>query len=196
MSEPLSPEFRAELRESLLGAIQDFFDEQLAPRAEGASAKRPRVTDRQLQLATAVLLLEVARCDFDLRADELNAVSTGVRDILGLTEDEAVAVVRFAEEEVRQSKRIHEFTNLVDRHYTPEQKKNRGPILVASRFRRRAASSERGVSRAEDLRATSRRESGFPRRENHSARRLSLVGKNLRLPARRARLGVRRTRCS
>ena len=53
MSEPLSPEFRAELRESLLGAIQDFFDEQLAPRAEGASAKRPRVTDRQLQLATA-----------------------------------------------------------------------------------------------------------------------------------------------
>ncbi len=123
MSEPLSPEFRAELRESLLGAIQDFFDEQLPPRAEGASAKRPRVTDRQLQLATAVLLLEVARCDFDLRADELNAVSTGVRDILGLTEDEAVAVVRFAEEEVRQSKRIHEFTNLVDRHYTPEQKK-------------------------------------------------------------------------
>ena len=123
MSEPLSPELQAELRESLLGAIQDFFDEQLAPKAEGVSAKRQRVTDRQLQLATAVLLLEVARCDFDLRADELNAVSAGVRDILGLTEDEAVAVVRFAEEEVRQSKRIHEFTNLVDRHYTPEQKK-------------------------------------------------------------------------
>ena len=124
MAEPLSPELRAELRESLLGAIQDFFDEQLAPKAEeGAAATRPRVTDRQLQLATAVLLLEVARCDFDLRADELNAVSAGVRDILGLTEDEAVAVVRFAEEEVRQSKRIHEFTTLVDRHYTPEQKK-------------------------------------------------------------------------
>ena len=123
MSEPLSPELQAELRESLLGAIQDFFDEQLAPKAEGAGPKRQRVTDRQLQLAMAVLLLEVARCDFDLRADELNAVSAGVRDILGLTEDEAAAVVRFAEEEVRQSKRIHEFTNLVDRHYTPEQKK-------------------------------------------------------------------------
>ena len=58
-----------------------------------------------------------------MRADELNAVSAGVRNILGLTEDEASAVVRFAEEEVRQSKRIHEFTNLVDRNYTPEQKK-------------------------------------------------------------------------
>ncbi len=124
MSEPLSPELRAELRESLLGAIQNFFDEQLAPKAEGdAGVTQKRVTDRQLQLATAVLLLEVARCDFDLRADELNAVSAGVRDILGLTEDEASAVVRFAEEEVRQSKRIHEFTNLVDRNYTPEQKK-------------------------------------------------------------------------
>lgn len=123
MPDPLSPELRAELQQSLLEAIHDFFDDQLAPGAKDADAKRQRVTDRQLQLATAVLLLEVARSDFDLRADEFNAVSTGVKDILGLTEDEAVAVVRFAEEEVRQSRRIHEFTNLVDRNYTAEQKK-------------------------------------------------------------------------
>ncbi len=96
------------------------------PQAQTGSAskvERTRVTDRQLQLATAVLLLEVARCDFDLRADELNAVSRGVRDVLGLAEDEAVAVVRFAEEEVRQSKRLYLFTELIDKNYSPEQKK-------------------------------------------------------------------------
>lgn len=125
MADSRSPEISAELKESLLVAIQDFFDERLmpAPTAEEASVRKTRVTDRQLQLATAVVLLEVARCDFDLRADEFNAVSAGVREVLGLTEDEATAVVRFAEEEVRQSKRLHQFTDLIDRNYSPEQKK-------------------------------------------------------------------------
>jgi uncharacterized tellurite resistance protein B-like protein len=125
LTDSRSTELSAELKESLLEAIQDFFDERLMPTTEDGACgvTRMRVTDRQLQLATAVLLLEVARCDFDLRADEFNAVSSGVRQVLGLTEDEAVAVVRFAEEEVRQSKRLHQFTNLVDQNYSPEQKK-------------------------------------------------------------------------
>ena len=126
LSDSHSPDISAELKASLLEAIQDFFDERLMPQAKpGAASKveRIRVTDRQLQLATAVLLLEVARCDFDLRADELNAVSRGVREVLGLTEDEAVAVVRFAEEEVRQSKRLYQFTDLIDKNYSPDQKK-------------------------------------------------------------------------
>ena len=123
-----SSDLSAELKESLLEAIQDFFDARLMPQAQAkpdtaSKVERTRVTDRQLQIATAVLLLEVARCDFDLRADELNAVSRGVRDVLGLTEDESVAVVRFAEEEVRQSKRLHLFTDLIDKNYSPEQKK-------------------------------------------------------------------------
>ena len=125
MSDSISPELRAELKESLLEAIQDFFDDKLRPKSEETSSggTRTRVTDRQLQLSTAVLLLEVARSDFDLRADEFKAVSAGVQRILGLTEDEALAVVRFAEEEVRQSKRLYQFTQLIDEHYTPEQKK-------------------------------------------------------------------------
>jgi len=127
-SQPPEGKLSAELKESLLEAIQDFFDERLMPQPQSqgedaAHAKRTRITDRQLQLATAVLLLEVARCDFDLRADEFNAVSSGVRDVLGLTEDEAVAVVRFAEEEVRQSKRVYQFTELIDKNYSAEQKK-------------------------------------------------------------------------
>lgn len=126
MTDSHSPEISAELKASLLEAIQDFFDERLMPSeasADVSKVSKTRVTDRQLQLATAVLLLEVARCDFDLRADEFKAVSKGVRDVLGLTEDEATAVVRFAEEEVRQSKRLHQFTDLIDRNYSPEQKK-------------------------------------------------------------------------
>ncbi len=126
MTDSRSSQISAELKESLLEAIQDFFDERLMPQApseSGSKVERTRVTDRQLQLATAVLLLEVARCDFDLRADEFKAVSRGVREVLGLTEDEATAVVRFAEEEVRQSKRLYQFTELIDRNYSPEQKK-------------------------------------------------------------------------
>lgn len=129
MIEPLSAELRAELEQSLVHAVHDFFDSRLKPetardaRDGTGTATRTRVTDRQLQLATAVLLLEVARSDFDLRADEFQAVLGGVRRVLGLTEDEAIAVIRIAEEEVRQSKRLYEFTRLIDENYTPEQKK-------------------------------------------------------------------------
>jgi uncharacterized tellurite resistance protein B-like protein len=124
--EILSPELRAELEESLSQTIHAFFELKLKPQLDGAGGTTPtrtRVTDRQIQLATAVLLLEAARCDFDLRADEFNAILGAVRRMMGLTEDEAVAVIRFAEEEVRQSKRLYEFTGLIDQNYTPEQKK-------------------------------------------------------------------------
>src|SRR3970040_1238524 len=123
--ELLSPELRAELEESLSQTIHAFFELKLKPHLDGtdAGATRTRVTDRQIQLATAVLLLEAARSDFDLRADEFNAILGAVRRMMGLTEDEAVAVIRFAEEEVRQSRRLYEFTRLVDANYTPEQKK-------------------------------------------------------------------------
>lgn len=114
--EILSPELRAELEASLSQTIHVFFEEKLKPR-------KSRVTDRQLQLATAVLLLEAARSDFDLRSDELSAVLGAVRRMMGLTEDEAVTVIRFAEEEVRQSKRLYEFTRLLGDSYTAEQKK-------------------------------------------------------------------------
>jgi uncharacterized tellurite resistance protein B-like protein len=117
--EILSRELRAELEQSLSQTIHEFFERKLKPPADGER----RITDRQLQLATAVLFLEAARCDFDLRADELNAVLGAVRRMMGLTQQEAVTVIRFAEEEVRQSKRLYEFTGLIDRHYGPEQKK-------------------------------------------------------------------------
>jgi uncharacterized tellurite resistance protein B-like protein len=123
--EILSRELRAELEQSLSQTIHAFFELKLKPQLDGAgtSVIRTRVTDRQLQLATAVLLLEAARCDFDLRADEFNAILGAVRRMMGLTEDEASAVIRFAEEEVRQSKRLYEFTGLIDKNYTAEQKK-------------------------------------------------------------------------
>src|SRR3990172_13330313 len=123
--ELLSPELRAELEESLSQTIHVFFELKLKPQLNGASTSgtRTRVTDRQLQLAPAFLLLEAARCVFALRADEFNAILGAVRRMMGLTEDEAVAVIRFAEEEVRQSKRLYEFTGLVDANYTAEQKK-------------------------------------------------------------------------
>jgi uncharacterized tellurite resistance protein B-like protein len=114
--EILSPELRAELEASLSETIHVFFEQKLRP-------QKSRVTDRQLQLATAVLLMEAARCDFDLRADELHAVLGAVRRMMGLSEDEAVTVIRFAEEEVRQSRRLYEFTGLIDQSYTTEQKK-------------------------------------------------------------------------
>lgn len=117
MTDSLPPELRDELKRSLVDTIEEFFEGNLA-----AGAADP-VADQQLQLATAVLLLEVARCDFDTRSDEFQAVTKAVRDVLGIDDEAAETVVRVAEEEVRESRRLYRFTELIDQKYSAEEKK-------------------------------------------------------------------------
>lgn len=152
MTDPLPPDIHAELRESLVDAIQKFFDEKLDPGTVDSEVEQ-KVLDRQLQLATAVLMLEVARCDFDSRADEFVAISDAVKSILGLDDGEAEIVMRFAEEEVRQSKRLYQFTRLIDDKYSAEQKKTVVRYLwqVAFSDARFVASEEYLVRKIADL---------------------------------------------
>lgn len=148
MTDPLPPDLKSDLKQSLDQAIESFFDERLAPGED-----EPRVADRTLQLATAVLLLEVARCDFDTRADEFQAVSKAVSDILGLTPADSETVLRLAEEEVRQSRRLYQFTQLIDRSYDAAQKKEVIRYLwqVAFADARFVASEEYLVRKIADL---------------------------------------------
>ncbi len=120
MNDSLHPKLRDELEQSLMKTIEEFFEGHLTEVAAGEAAS---VVDKRLQLATAVLMLEVARCDFDTRSDEFAAVTKAVKDILGMGERDAETIVRFAEEEVRESRRLYQFTELIDSRYTAAQKK-------------------------------------------------------------------------
>jgi uncharacterized tellurite resistance protein B-like protein len=77
-----------------------------------------------LELATAALLIEVSRADFEVSENERDAIEEQVRKSFGLTEEQTREIVELAEEEVARAVSLYEFTRLVDRSFTPEQKRH------------------------------------------------------------------------
>jgi len=99
----------------VIRSIREFFAVRIA------SEERP---EPSLELATAALLIEVSRADFDASEDERAAIEEQVRKSFGLTEDETREIVALAEEEVARAVSLYEFTRLVDRSFTPDQKRH------------------------------------------------------------------------
>lgn len=100
----------------MLDAIREFFDKQL-----GATAA-PDDEDHRIKVATAVLLAEVARMDGEVVAGERQAALKAVREKFGLTEAEAETLLGLAEAEGRQASDYFQFTSLINRHFTADQK--------------------------------------------------------------------------
>lgn len=100
----------------MLSSIRDFFDRHI-----GTS---PAVSDERhsIQLATAALLVEVARIDRESTPDERAVVLRAVREKFELPADEAARLIELAEAEMKQATDYFQFTSLVNRHFTQEQK--------------------------------------------------------------------------
>ncbi|MFQ5791238.1 MAG: TerB family tellurite resistance protein [Acidobacteriota bacterium] len=105
----------------MLKAIQNFFRHQIQPAAE---EKNREVSEHALQLATAALLIEVSRADFKVEAAERRTIEDLVQTAFGLSGEETAELVRLAAEEAEKSISHYDFTRLVDRNFSPEQKKH------------------------------------------------------------------------
>ena len=77
---------------------------------------------RDVQIATAALLLEVSAADHEVEDRERRAILTSLESAFGLTAAETAEVVRAASRRSDRAVSIYEFTRLVDRSFTPEQK--------------------------------------------------------------------------
>lgn len=100
----------------MLKSIRDFFERNLAPVDDRARSRHT------IELATAALLIEVVRCDAGITEDERQSVERAVREKFGLAPDEAETLIRLAEEEVAQANDLFQFTSLINRGFTQEQK--------------------------------------------------------------------------
>ncbi len=99
----------------MLQAIRRFFDTHVGADA-GTEA------GHSIELATAALLVEVSRIDAESTPGERAAVEHAVREKFGLSESEAAELVRLADAEVAQATDYFQFTSLVNRHFSAEQK--------------------------------------------------------------------------
>lgn len=100
----------------MLDSIRRFFDRHLVAEAATEDA------EHRLRLACAALLIEVARADYATPAEELAVVGRAVRETFGLSSAETVELLRLAEEEADNVTSYHEFTALINKHYTKQEK--------------------------------------------------------------------------
>lgn len=105
----------------MLQSIKRFFDDRIAGlmQGEGMSAEEQ---EHRLQLATAALMLEVARADRVWDDLELDEIQLAVGRCFDLSREDANALIDLADDEVRNSTSHYGFTSLINAEFQPEQK--------------------------------------------------------------------------
>jgi uncharacterized tellurite resistance protein B-like protein len=106
-----------ELKRSMIEAIETYFEQRLE--VDETQADKAQ---RSVNIAAAALLIETTRADHEISDDERIAVTRAVQKALGLSGGETAELIRLAEQQVRESIPIHEFTRLVERRFTRDQK--------------------------------------------------------------------------
>lgn len=103
----------------MIKGIRQFFDTHIQSVSGGRRHESPQ---RALQLATAALLLEVARADYHVAKDERHVIVNAVQEMFGLSPQETAELVALAESEMEDATCLYEFTRLVNDHFDHEQK--------------------------------------------------------------------------
>jgi uncharacterized tellurite resistance protein B-like protein len=100
----------------MLSRIKRFFDQHLAAEP---MAQDP---DHVLRLAVGALLLEMTHMDGEVWPKQREAVEQAVRTCFDLAEGEANELLDLAEAERAESTDYFQFTSLINRSYTPDEK--------------------------------------------------------------------------
>ena len=99
----------------MLDSIREFFERNFAAPDAGQNK-------HTVELATAALLLEVSRADGEISADEREATARALRSKFHLTPAETGALIEMAEAQVREATDTFQFTSLVNKRFTRDQK--------------------------------------------------------------------------
>lgn len=105
----------------MLKAIQKFYEKKIRP-VEGVTSRE--ATGHSLMLATAALLIEAARADHEVRPEELGMVASAVQKTFDISDEETAEIIGLADEEVRESASFYQFTRLINKGFSYEQKKD------------------------------------------------------------------------
>lgn len=102
----------------MLKTLKDLFDSLLPP----APGSDPQASEHALQLATAVMLVEVMRADSSFHPGEREAVMAALRDKFALAEDEAQRLADLAETTAHQATDLFSFTSRINERFDMPQK--------------------------------------------------------------------------
>ena len=86
-------------------------------------SKHPRNTERSYKFATAMLLLEMTRADFEVKETELSAVSSAIQRGFELSDEDTRELLELAESEIDQATSLYEFTHQINNELSNEKKR-------------------------------------------------------------------------
>ena len=101
----------------MLKGLKDFFDTLVA-----APGNDVQASEHALQLATAVMLVEVMRADATYHAGEREAVRAALCETFALSDDEAARLAELAQATAQQATDLYTFTSRIDEHFEMTQK--------------------------------------------------------------------------
>ena len=100
----------------MLKDIKKFFEEKLLPEPDSET----RVAG--IEYATAALLIELARADFNEDEVERAQILTMLRNPFDLSNEELEGLVEMAEQASTDANDLFQFTSLVNQHYGNDEK--------------------------------------------------------------------------
>ncbi len=102
----------------MLQTLKDLFDSF----SGSADRQSPQQLTHVLQLATAVLLVDVMRADASMGDTERAAVLASLRSKFSLADDELARLLELAQDTAQTSHDYHRFTSRMNEHFTQTQK--------------------------------------------------------------------------
>jgi uncharacterized tellurite resistance protein B-like protein len=102
----------------MLKTLKDLFDSLVAPPA----GTPPAQSEHLLQLATAVMLVEVMRADTSFHPGEREAVRAALRDKFALADDEAQRLAELAETTAQTATDLFSFTSRINERFDEARK--------------------------------------------------------------------------
>ena len=101
----------------MLKAIKQFFENNITQiELDNQDA------EHRLQVATAALLIEIARADFHIEDQELDQVAASLMSKFALTKQEVENLIELATQEAKQAISYYDFTSLINKEFSFEQK--------------------------------------------------------------------------
>jgi uncharacterized tellurite resistance protein B-like protein len=102
----------------MIASIRNFFSQLIEPGAGESGV----AGERALQTATAALLLEMMRMDSSITAEETATVAAALRTRFGLDAAQVDELMTLASAEARQATDYFQFTSLINKAFSAEQK--------------------------------------------------------------------------
>jgi uncharacterized tellurite resistance protein B-like protein len=102
----------------MISAIRQFFEKNIKPSSDASE----ELSEHSLQLATASLLIEMMRADKEISDEEKTTTTKIISSKFSLSDTEIAALIKLAEEEIFRATGYYEFTSLINKGFSYEEK--------------------------------------------------------------------------